>query len=70
MTPRDNNRAHILMIMASAQRESTRRNHNCDVSESLVITGENFDAILDALDEEEDIQWIFEVEREEVSENN
>ena len=57
--------------MASAPREGrTRQNYNLDVSESLIITGENFDAILDALDEEEDVQWIFEVESEEVSETN
>ena len=56
--------------MASAPRQATRQSYNSDVSESLVITGENFDAILDALDEEEDIQWIFEVESEEVSETS
>ena len=56
--------------MASAPREATRQNYNSDVSESLIITGKNFDAILDALDEEEDIQWIFEIESEEVSETD
>ena len=56
--------------MASAPRESTRQNYNSDFSESLIITGESFDAILDALDEEEDIQWIFEEEIEEVRETN
>ncbi len=53
--------------MASTVRESTSQNFNNDVLESLVITGENFNVILDALDEEEDIQWFFEEESEEVS---
>ena len=64
---RDNNRAQEL-IMAVAQRESVRQSNKPDISESLVIYGENLDAILDALDEEEDIQWLFEEESEEVSE--
>eukprot|EP00795_Rhopilema_esculentum_P006764 gene6765-12330_t len=59
MSP-DYYRAQELWIIAVAERESVRKSNKPDISESLVIYGENLDAILDALDEEEDIQWPFE----------